>query len=166
MKEFPILKTEHCVLSQISDDDITEFVKIFDDEETIRFLPELYELVSEENGPLLILSSFNVYLSADEGMLWGIRQLGTLIGFVAFMDLSSNPTIIYAMHPNYRRRGYMKESIDAAVRFVFENFSCDYIQTEVYRDNNATVHLLEDAGFVKLGEDSQKLFFKLERYDE
>ena len=121
MTDFPMFKTPRCTLNRITDEDIPVMRQIFDDNLTRKFLPELMPLVRTNNGIQMILSAFDSYLAQNEGAIWGIRLGSILIGFVAFMDLSFNPTIFFATHPRYRMKGYMKESIVHTIRFILDH---------------------------------------------
>ena len=111
MTELPVLQSPRCVLSRITVEDIPVMRQIFNDRLTKKYLSELWTLVNTDEGVKQMVSSFNTFMEQDEGMIWGVRLNDDMIGFVAFMDLSFNPTVIYAMHPTYRSRGYMIECV-------------------------------------------------------
>lgn len=160
MTEFPVLQSPRCVLNRITEEDIPVMRQIFDDGLTKKHLPELRTLVRTDKGILQMLSSFEAYLTMDEGIIWGVRLKNVMIGFVAIMDLSYNPTVIYAMHPSYRLRGYMKESVAESVKYILDNNLCKYLQTEVYNVNVASIHLLQSIGFKALRQDNSKLYLR------
>lgn len=161
MTELPVLKSPRCVLNCITEDDIPVMRQIFDDELTRRFLSELWTLVETDEGIKQMLTSFNILMKQNEGLIWGIRLNGILIGFVAFVDLSFNPTVVYAMHPTYRSRGYMKESVALSVQFVLESEMCSYVQTEIHDDNVASAKLLQSIGFNIVNNDGTKIFLQI-----
>lgn len=158
MTELPVLKSPRCVLNHITEDDIPVLRQIFDDELTMEHLSELRTLIDTDEGIKQMISSFNTFMERNEGMIWGVRLYNDLIGFVAFMDLSSNPTVIYAMHPAYRSRGYMKESVARSVQYILDSDICSYMQTEVHNDNIASVGLLQSIGFDVVGKDKLKTY--------
>lgn len=155
-----MLQSPRCVLNSITEEDIPVMRQIFDDGLTRKYLPELWTLVETDDGIKQMLSSFNLLMKQDEGLIWGVRLNEDMIGFVAFMDLSFNPTIIYAMHPTYRSRGYMKESVALTVQYVLNNGMCSYMQTEVHNDNVASVRLLQSVGFDVVKKDNSKLYLR------
>ena len=158
MTELPVLKSPHCVLSRITEEDVPVLRQIFDDESTRKYLQELQSLVRSDEGIKRMLTSFDALQKKGESMIWGVRLRDVMIGFVAIMDLSCKPTIIYAMHPDYRRNGYMKECVVESVRFLFYNNLCNYVQTEVHNDNVASIQLLQSIGFKLLKQDDQKTY--------
>ena len=163
MTELPVLKSPRCVLNRITEDDIPVMRQIFDDELTGRYLSELWPLVETEEGIRQMLSSFNTFMEQSKGMIWGVRLNGNLIAFVAFMDLSCNPTIIYAMHSTYRSKGYMKECVEVSVQYVLDFGLCRYVRTEVHNGNVASIRLLQSIGFDVAGKDKRKTYLRIDR---
>ena len=156
MKTVPVLHTKRCVLTAITEKDIPVLRQIMEDIETRRFLPELCDVVKTEAGWKQCISSFDTYHTRNEGILWGIRLEENLIGFIAIMDIPENPTLFYAMHPDYRNRGLMKECLEEVIKRVQKEALCDKLQTEVYFENKASLSLLIDNGFVPKDRTEQK----------
>ena len=143
----PTLLSDHCTLNEIGENDITALRTIFSDADTQRYLPDLCDIAQTNDGIKQILKSFHTYLSKNEGVLWGIRKHDTLIGFVAAMDLSTNPTIFFAMHPKYRNLGYMQESVRLATQYVCDAKLTNELYTEVDVNNIASQKVLERCGY-------------------
>ena len=143
----PTLQSEHCLLNEIEENDITALRTIFSDTDTQRYLPDLCDIAQTNDGIKQILKSFHTYLSKNEGVLWGIRKHDTLIGFVATMDLATNPTIFFAMHPKYRNQGYMQESVRLATQYVRDAKLTNELYTEVDVNNIASQKVLERCGY-------------------
>lgn len=145
--KFPELRTERCVLNAIAESDIPKLHAIFADATTQRFLPELCELTKTDDGIRRFLQSFGIYLGKHEAVLWGIRHNENLIGFVAIMDLSFNPTVFFAMHPDYRSQGMMIESVKMVTQYVCEAKLCSELHTEVDVENISSQRVLETCGY-------------------
>lgn len=160
MTELPVLKSPRCILNGITEDDISVMRQIFDDELTRKYLAELWTLVETGEGIKQMLSSFNIIMKHNEGLIWGVRLNDCLIAFVAFMDLACNPTVIYAMHPAYRSKGYMKECVALSVQYILGSGMCSYMQTEVHNDNVTSVRLLQSIGFDVVGKDKLKTYLQ------
>ena len=143
----PTLHSEHCTLNEIEENDISALRTIFSDADTQRYLPYLCDIAQTNDGIKQILKSFRTYLSKNEGILWGIRKHDTLIGFVATMDLSTNPTIFFAMHPKYRNQGYMQESVRLATQYIRDTKLTNELHTEVDVNNIASQKVLERCGY-------------------
>lgn len=150
-------------MNHITEYDIPVMRQVFDDKLTKKYLPELKSLVRTNKGIQKMLTSFDTLMCQNDGIIWGVRLGGEVIGFVAIIDLSCNPTIIYAMHPSYRSKGYMKECVAESVRFLLDNNLCNYVQTEVHNDNIASIQLLQSIGFKLLKQDDKKTFLRIDR---
>ena len=94
----PILYTKRCRLDRITLHDVDMLRDIVEDVQFRLYLPELYELMHNFDGMHRFLNSFDTYAQNGDGFLWGILKQSYLIGFVAIMDISYEPTIFYAMH--------------------------------------------------------------------
>lgn len=143
----PTLQSDYCTLNEIGENDIAAMRTIFSDADTQRYLPDLCDIAQTNEGIKQILKSFRTYLSKNEGILWGIRKHDTLIGFVATMDLSTNPTIFFAMHPKYRNQGYMQESVRLATQYICDTKLTNELHTEVDVNNIASRKVLERCGY-------------------
>lgn len=154
----PDISTKYSLLTHISEDDMSRLKQVFDDVETRRFLPELYELLDAPNGLQRLTSTFDLYAQNGEGYLWVIKQNNELAGFVAVMDISYDPALFFAMHPDYRSKGYMKESISAVIDYLQKYDLCYQISTDVYKENMISIHILEQLDFSIYTEDKDKVY--------
>ena len=135
-------------LSPINQDDEAALIPIMADEETRRFLPLLCNLFDEINGASILIHSFEKYLDDRRGFLLGIRHDHDLLGFIAVMDIPQCPSIFYAMHPKYRRKGIMKACVKEVLDYLILDNMCSFVQTYVYPENTASISILSDLGFV------------------
>lgn len=143
----PTLQSDHCTLNEVEENDIAAMRTIFSDADTHRYLPDLCDIAQTNDGIKQILKSFRTYLQKNEGIFWGIRKHDTLIGFVAAMDLSTNPTIFFAMHPKYRNQGYMQESVRMVTQYICDAKLTNELHTEVDANNIASQKVLERCGY-------------------
>ena len=160
MKNSPLIQTSRCVLKTIDENSTPILQQIFNDETTKQFLSELNDLVCNTEGLRQLLKSFSCYTEENTGFLWGINYKNELIGFIAIMDIPDNTTLFYAMHPNYRLQGLMKECIKEVVVYIIKTGLCDFIQSEVDIDNLISINILESSGFGIVGYDGNKVLFK------
>lgn len=161
MKSVPELHTDRCTLTAVTQSDIHILRQILDDTETQRFLPELCEEFQTIESMQKFVASFDKYLAQDEGVLWGIYKDGTLIGFIAIMDIMTNPTLFYAMHPHFRNQGYAKEAVADVVKDFKTEHPNRVLQTEVYKDNYASIAILQSCGFMASGQKNDKIMLTL-----
>ena len=142
----PVLYTQRCRLDRIILHDMDMLRDIVEDIQFMLFMPELYEVVHDVEGMHRFLRSFDVYAQKGDAFLWGIRKNTFLIGFVAIMDMSYDPTIFYAIHPEYRNKGYAKEVVAEVVAY-YRTISKVPLHTEVYSSNLASLAVLASCGF-------------------
>ena len=163
MTSVPVLRTDRCILSAITYEDIPMLRQILDDAETQRFLPELCEVFQTKEDLIQFITSFNNFLQQDEGILWGIYSdhSPTLMGFIAIMDMTTEPTLFYAMHPKYRNREYMKKSLGCVIEYMKKSQLCRKIMTEVYQDNIVSQKLLKGIGFHYYEQKDKKIYTQL-----
>lgn len=158
MNPFPEINARHSVLTRISEDALGILKDIFDDADTRRFLPELYELLDSFDGFRNFVTTFDYYTQNDEGYLWGVKQSGKLVGFVAVMDLSDIPALFYATHPNHRSRGYMKDALQSVLGYLSNQKAVRTISTDIYKNNSISINLLQQLGFCVCREDDKKVY--------
>lgn len=155
----PTIYTNRCKLTRITLHDMDMLRDIIEDSQFRLFMPELYEVVHEVEGMHRFLRSFDNYALEGEGFLWGIWKNTYLIGFVAIIDMSYNPTIFYAIHPEFRSKGFAKEIVAEVVAY-FSTISKVPLHTEVYRSNRASLAVLAFCGFNIVGNKGDKILLK------
>ena len=146
------------MLTHISKDELCLLKEIFDDAETKRFLPELYELLGSPDGLWNFVDTFDYYTQNDEGYLWGVKHYDELVAFVAVMDLSDITVLFYATHPNHRSRGYMKDALQSVLGYLSNQKAVRTISTDVYKENNISINILQQLGFCVCREDDKKVY--------
>ena len=157
----PILYTKRCKLDRITLHDLDMLRNIVEDIQFRFFLPELYQVVQKVDGMHQFLCSFDAYAQDGEGFLWGIWKQSYLIGFVAIMDISHEPTIFYAIHREYRDKGYTKEAVAEVVAY-YRTISKTPLHTEVYSQNHASLAVLSFCGFKIVGNIDDKILLKMQ----
>lgn len=145
--ETPFLSTSHCQIHAIEDKDLIAFKFLFEDEQTQRFLPDLYQTVKDDRQLWQFVTDYRYYSFKGKGFLWGIYHKYQFIGFVAVMDLDFVPQISYAMHPMYRNRGFMQESVSMITHYLCTSQHCLQLQATVDTENSASQKVLEQCGY-------------------
>ena len=158
MNVFQRIFTLRCILDIITEEECSTLKEIFEDTQTKRFLPEIYELIDKPDGVQTFISVFNQYHDNDQGVLLGIYKNDALLGFVAVMDLPENPTLFYATHPEMRSQGYMKESVSYVIDYLRKMQCCQHISTDTYKENYASLNILKGLGFMIHKEDEKKIY--------
>ena len=62
----------------------------------------------------------------------------------------------YSMLPRFRNRGYTTEAVTQLVAWAFEHSEVERVFADTAGDNTASQRVLEKAGFVNVGEDSEQ----------
>lgn len=158
MNIFPEIITKCSVLTHMSEDELCVLKEIFDDAETKRFLSEIYELLDTPDGLQNFVATFDFYTQNDEGYLWGIKHSDEFVGFIAVMDISDDPALFYATHPNHRFRGYMKDALQSVLGYLSNQKAVRTISTDVYKGNNISINILQQLGFCVCREDDKKVY--------
>lgn len=149
------------LLTPVQDSDVLLMTEIFKDEETKRYLPELTEVICEEDDVRFFLNNITTLQTSGGAVLWGIRQNSVLIGFIGIIGILDYPSLFYAMHPNYRGKGIMTECVAEAVEWFHTFHPTLPLHTEVYKGNIHSIHLLQKNNFTQFNEDEQKIFLKV-----
>lgn len=84
------------------------------------------------------------------------KESGKLIGaiFLEEDDLRygvESKNLSYFLAESYARRGFMKEAMDAVIRYLFEEEKLDCICARAFADNTASRALLRSLGFQENG---------------
>lgn len=160
MNTFPKITTSRCELDHICRKDIPILQSILSDNITGKYLPELYDFTTSRDDMKRLLSSFDNLFVRNEGVLWGVFLMNELIGFIAVMDIPDFSTLLYAMHPSHRNKGFMSECITSVIDYISRNKICNYLRSEVYEGNIASIKLLQAANFEIVDRNEQKVFLK------
>ncbi len=91
------------------------------------------------------------------------RQSVGVCGFKGAPTMNGSTEVGYAMHPDFRNRGYMTETVRALVRWAFTQENCKRVTAETLRDNIASQRVLQKAGLVLDRASETMLFWKIEK---
>ena len=97
--------------------------------------------------------------------IWMIElQNGTHIGELCFKGIDANgiSEIGYGILPEYQRKGYATEAVNAVVEWAFQSGNVVSVEAETEEDNVASKRVLEKCGFVlngKFGEEGPRYSF-------
>lgn len=94
------------------------------DKDVRKFLPHLTTDVDR------FICDMKIAEQKGLGKFWIIRLDNTGIGFISIYDLTENPFVFYAMSPEFRNKGYMRN----AIRMI-ENENASILSTIVDANN-------------------------------
>lgn len=146
-------------MGEMQQQDISILQDIIDDNLTRHFLPELSQVSAQR-----LFGFFTFYRDIDEGLLWALRNIDKkLVGFIAIMDISTHPTLFYAMHPDFRGQGIMKEAVQEISRYVSTRLF-GILYSEVMPMNVVSQHILLSTGFRlnKTASSASKLIYEFD----
>jgi [ribosomal protein S5]-alanine N-acetyltransferase len=84
-------------------------------------------------------------------------------GFKGAPSMSGAVEVGYAMHPQYRNRGYMTEAVQGLIVWAFKQDACLRVTAETLRDNFASQRVLQKAGMSMVHDAGQMLYWQIEK---
>jgi [ribosomal protein S5]-alanine N-acetyltransferase len=84
-------------------------------------------------------------------------------GFKGAPTLAGAAEVGYAMHPGYRNKGYMTETVRALVEWAFTQDNCHRVTAETLRDNFASQRVLQKAGMTLERGTENMLYWKIDQ---
>ncbi|MFT6166241.1 MAG: ribosomal-protein-alanine N-acetyltransferase [Vicingaceae bacterium] len=158
----PTLKTHRLELKPPSLSDASEFFEIRSDIEFMKYVGQypIKKISKAEEYIQRIIDGFKT----QTGISWKICEKGSdkLIGYIGFwsIDYTNFRTEIgYGLHPNFHRKGYATEALNAMTHFVFNELGLHSIEANADVKNIATIKLLEKCGFKKEAHFKENFFF-------
>lgn len=123
--------SNNITLSSYSPKDREWLSKLLVEPDVRRYLPHLTTDVD------IFIYDMKIAESKGLGKLWIIRLAENGVGFIAVYDLTDDPFIFYAMLPEYRNKGYMRNAIG-----LIENKYSSTLSTIVDAKNEASMSIL------------------------
>ncbi len=93
------------------------------------------------------------------------RQALGVCGFKGAPTQFGSVELGYAIHEDYRNRGYMTEAVKALVDWAFTHESCDRVTAETLRENIASQRVLQKAGLIYDRGHEHMIYWKIDRAD-
>lgn len=147
-----IAQTEHLLIRETSEEDLSELLQIYQDEELLRFLPAMEDYESEYQK--LLAYQKNIYGLLEFG-IWTVllKESNAVIGRVGFelkeYEGEVLPDLGYAIAADYRRKGYAKEACLAAIDWMREHSGYKQISCRISEKNQASLALAKSLAFQK-----------------
>jgi len=154
MHIFPALETERLILREIRTTDLDSIFDFLSREDVTRYYG--MDAVTNSSQVHDLINFFKENFQAQRGYRWGIvlkeneKLIGTC-GFNALVPKNSRAEIGYELHPDYWRKGYVKEAVSKIISYGFETLNLNRIGAVVYPENNPSISLLTNLGFTNEG---------------
>ncbi len=149
-----IFETSRLILRRVEEGDRNLFVRLFCDEDMMRFLGGTWAVdLTEET-----LKEWREEWG-KQNYYYGVIQLigeGTAVGIAGFTE-DTNPDepgleFSWFVLPEHQQRGYASEITGGMMTYVFEVLKKERLFAETHPDNNASNRVLEKLGFKNAGE--------------
>lgn len=146
--DFPIIKTERLHLIAFQNEDILD----------------LYHFQSDKNNfPNADLKIFRSLYEAEERIkywssgfhkqvmiAWAIKYQEKTVGMIDiwnFEDDANRAEVSFYLYPEFRTRGFIKEALQAVVKYAVQELEIDDIRAFTRPENQAAKNTLNSAGF-------------------
>lgn len=165
---FPVLETENLILRQINLEDDNQVFEIRSNPETMKFIPRpLAETIEDAQK---FINDCNASIEKNDLINWAItlKKDNKLIGMIGFFRLQPKNfrgEVGYILNPNYHGKGIMKEALDKALNYGFENLKFHSVEAIIDPQNIASEKLLIKANFKKEAHFKENFFYKGEFLD-
>lgn len=165
---FPVLETENLILRQINLEDDNQVFEIRSNSETMKFIPRpLAETIEDAQK---FINDCNASIEKNDLINWAItlKKDNKLIGMIGFFRLQPENfrgEVGYILNPSYHGKGIMKEALDKALNYGFENLKFHSVEAVIDPQNNASEKLLIKANFKKEAHFKENFFYKGEFLD-
>jgi len=169
---FPELETSRLMLTKLSTDDSQALLRIFSDEDVIKFYD--IDVYDSEDQSLKLIEFFNARFTESVGIRWAIRikDTGELIGTCGFNSWNQkmkNAGIGYELSSKHWGYGYATEALRKIIDSAFSNqlpFGELYrIQGDTMLGNEASESVLRKLGFKEEGVRRASGYWKNEFHD-
>ncbi len=159
------INTEHCLIREITLDDMEGLFHLYDQPGVTDYIEPLYEWDEEvEYRRLYIENIYNVYGFG----IWGVflKSTGEMIGQNGFEYREGftwdTADLGYVIDPKYRRQGYCRETTEAVIAYAKEHTALDYLQARIRDDNKASIHICTGFGFIPTSRmsDDERIYLK------
>ena len=152
--KFPILETDRLVLREITPEDAENIFTYLSDKEVMKYYGLApFQSVDEALDEIAWYQSIR---ENNTGIRWGItlKGKGEVIGSCGFLNIVSQhfrSDIGFELSKDYWGQGIAQESIEAVIKYGFEQLNLQRIQALIEPPNEASQKLVERQGFIKEG---------------
>lgn len=146
------IESERLVLRNFSMDDVTEIHELFCIDDAMR-LVGMYPAFTDISETKERIERWE---KVDQHLAITLKASGTLLGYIAINPDSEEKRddtreLGFAILPKYRRKGYMRETINAVFRDLEEQ-GVRYVWACCFKENTSSENLIRSMGFEFQGE--------------
>jgi ribosomal-protein-alanine N-acetyltransferase len=111
------------------------------------------------------METINEGIKKNEAIMWAIalkENPSKLIGTICYWKIQNQnyrAELGYTLHPQYWRKGIMKDAILKVIEYGFKTVQFHSIEARIHAGNKASAAVLESTGFVQEGYLKEEFFF-------
>jgi len=161
---FPELTTDRLLLRRVTKKDAPEIFFLRSDHTVLQHLGR--DAATEIKQAEDFISKIEQAINDNESILWGIalkENPDKIIGTICFWQMQKEhyrAEIGYILHPEYWRKGIMKESIVKVLEYGFIKIGLHSVEARISPANIASAAVLEATGFVREAYFREDFFYK------
>lgn len=139
---------ERCVLSMMRTENASDLWQVVTDDETRKQIDAFREIHNFREA-LSFIEKFQLAEKKSRASLWGIYETNEklFMGLIGIVDLQDEPSIFYALLPDYRHEGIVTECVRWLTDFLHDECSKEVVMTEVHEDNVSSKNVLLRCGY-------------------
>jgi [ribosomal protein S5]-alanine N-acetyltransferase len=166
---FPELKTERLLLRKLTMDDAADILFLRSDETVLQFISK--EPAASIKEAEAFIKWITDDMDANELIMWGITlkdDPGKVIGSICYWRILKQhyrAEIGYLLHPQYWKKGLMKEAMLKVIEYGFGIMQLHSIEARISPQNIASAAILSATGFVREGYLKEEYFFRGKFFD-
>jgi ribosomal-protein-alanine N-acetyltransferase len=147
---FPVIETERLQLRQMVIEDADELFFLRSDPGVMKYIDRPRANAVSEAADYIEM--INIQTNRNEVAYWAItmRNQNKLIGTICLWRFEKDNRrceVGYMLHPDFHRKGIMKETLKAVLNYGFTTLNLHTVYANINPDNDASRLLLLNAGF-------------------
>lgn len=147
---FPILSTPRLILRQMMADDVMDLFSMRSDPRMNSYTDSVEDRTLADTGAYI--DKMNCGIAGGRWIVWAMEDLEShkVVGSISLWNLNDEDhsgELGYGIHPDFQRRGLMKEALRAVVEYGWRVMGLRKIEAYTEIDNAPSNGLLERCGF-------------------
>lgn len=139
---------ERCVLKMMRKENASDLLQVVTDDDA-RNQIDAFREINNFREALSFIEKFQLVEKKSRASLWGIYKTNEklFMGLIGIVDLQDEPSIFYALLPDYRHEGVMTECVRWLTDFLHDECGKIVVVTEVHEDNVPSKNVLLRCGY-------------------
>ena len=159
------LETDRLTLSEIKKEEKEIYAKLYLDNDLNKLWGYDYteDLGDKEPTPEYFYSFMQALKENSEEFSFAVRLNGQMIGEVVLHNFGfyGDVEMGFRFFTEFQGKGYALESAKAVKEFVFNTLKAKTLKCKCYKENLASIRLIQKLDLIKRGEDDKYFYFEL-----